>query len=76
MIMEKRCPYCKGHGMLPDPGEVISKRKACPVCMGRGFNLVPKDANRCSFCQGTGQVATEHGNSKLCPDCRGIGSIW
>jgi DnaJ-class molecular chaperone len=74
MMMDKRCPYCKGQGTVPDPHGVLSNRKACPICLGKGFNLVPRDANQCSFCQGTGQVSA--GEMKTCPDCKGIGSIW
>lgn len=76
MMMEKRCPYCKGQGTLPDPLGILSKRKPCPVCIGKGFNLVPRDAKNCTFCQGTGQVQAEGSATKLCPDCGGIGSRW
>lgn len=76
MMMDKRCPYCKGQGTLPDPHGILSKRKPCPVCIGKGFNLVPRDAKHCSFCQGAGQVPAEGGATKLCPDCKGIGFAW
>jgi DnaJ-class molecular chaperone len=76
MILEKRCPFCKGQGTLPDPAGVLSKLKHCPVCMGRGFNLVPKDAKDCGFCRGKGRVLTEGGGNKQCPDCGGMGSVW
>lgn len=76
MITEKRCPFCKGHGTLPDPAGILSKIKHCPVCMGKGFNLVPKDAPNCGFCRGTGQVSSEYGGNKQCPDCNGLGYKW
>jgi DnaJ-class molecular chaperone len=76
MIIEKRCPFCKGQGTVPDPYGVLSNRKACPVCLGKGHNLVPRDANICSFCQGNGYVPAEAGGTQLCPDCKGLGSLW
>jgi DnaJ-class molecular chaperone len=76
MIMDKRCPYCHGQGTIPDAKGVTSPRAACLVCLGRGFNLVPKDANRCGFCRGSGKVDTYDGGAKLCPDCKGIGYKW
>ncbi len=76
MMLERRCPYCKAQGTVPDPHGVLSKRKPCPICLGRGFNLVPKDANLCSFCQGSGQVRAEGASTKICPDCKGLGSVW
>jgi DnaJ-class molecular chaperone len=76
MILEKRCPFCKGQGTLQDPTGVLSKLKPCPVCLGRGFNLVPRDANSCSFCKGTGRVQSEGSGTKQCPDCGGMGSVW
>jgi DnaJ-class molecular chaperone len=76
MILEKRCPFCKGQGTLPDPGGILTKLKPCPVCVGRGFNLVPRDANNCSFCKGIGRVQSEGSGTKQCPDCGGIGSVW
>jgi DnaJ-class molecular chaperone len=76
MIMDKRCPICKGQGTVPDPHGVLSTKKACPICMGKGFNLVPRDAPSCSFCHGSGQVLAEGSGTKLCPDCKGLGSVW
>ncbi len=76
MIMEKRCPFCKGQGTLPDPAGILSKVKHCPVCMGRGFNLVPQDAKSCGFCKGTGRMSSEGGGTKQCQDCGGMGSVW
>lgn len=76
MIMEKRCPYCHGQGTVPDPLGVLSPRAPCPICSGRKFNLVPRDANPCSFCKSLGKIEVEGGGTTICPDCHGIGSIW
>lgn len=76
MIMGKRCPYCHGQGTVPDPQGVLSPKTSCPVCGGRGFNLVPRDADRCGFCQGSGHVQRDDANADLCPDCRGLGYKW
>ncbi len=76
MIMEKRCPYCKGQGTVPDPNGVLSPRMPCPVCGGRGHNLVPRDAGHCGFCHANGKIETYDGQSKICPDCGGIGYRW
>ncbi len=76
MMIEKRCAYCHGQGTIHDPQGILSPRAACPVCLGKGFNLVPRDASICSFCHATGKVDTYDGSSKICPDCHGIGFIW
>ncbi len=76
MIMEKRCPYCKGQGTVPDPNGVLSPRAACPVCQGRGHNLVPRDAEHCGFCHANGKIETYDGIIQVCPDCGGIGYRW
>jgi DnaJ-class molecular chaperone len=76
MILEKRCPYCHGQGTVPDPVGVIASRKACPVCTGRGHNLVPRDAQLCSYCRGGGHAPLGGKEDKPCPDCGGIGSVW
>jgi DnaJ-class molecular chaperone len=76
MIMEKRCSYCHGQGTVHDPGGVLSDKVSCPVCSGRGFNLVPRDANHCGYCRGTGRITRDAEQSDLCPDCGGIGYTW
>jgi DnaJ-class molecular chaperone len=76
MIMEKRCSFCHGQGTVPDPQGVLSSRAACPICAGRKFNLVPRDANPCGFCKSLGKIEGEGGEAKICPDCHGIGFIW
>jgi DnaJ-class molecular chaperone len=76
MMMDKRCPFCHGQGTIPDQNGVMSPRASCPICQGRGFNLVPRDADRCAFCRGTGKVESESGGEKICPDCGGIGYKW
>jgi len=76
MIMEKRCPYCHGQGTIPDPNPILSPRAACPVCQGRGYNLVPRDANSCGFCRATGKIEGGEAVTRICPDCNGIGYRW
>ncbi|HJX03350.1 MAG TPA: hypothetical protein VJ488_02195 [Dehalococcoidia bacterium] len=76
MFMEKRCPFCHGQGTIPDPSGILSSRAACPICIGRGHNLVPRDAQVCSFCHAGGKVDSYEGGSNICPDCQGIGFIW
>jgi DnaJ-class molecular chaperone len=76
MIMDKRCAYCHGQGSVPDPHGVLSPKMACPVCGGRGFNLVPRDANHCGFCRGNGRIVRDMEESDICPDCGGIGYKW
>jgi DnaJ-class molecular chaperone len=76
MMMEKRCPYCHGQGTVPDPKGILSTRAACPICQGRGFNLIPKSAELCGFCRSNGKVDAEDGGTKICPDCKGLGFTW
>lgn len=75
MILERKCPYCRAQGTLPDPGNPISPRKACPICNGRGYNLVPRDANLCPLCQGNGRALGPKEETP-CLECHGIGSVW
>jgi DnaJ-class molecular chaperone len=75
MIMDKRCPYCKGQGTVPDPTG-SAPRRPCPVCNRKGFNLVPRDANHCAYCHGNGTIPQEGGGMQMCPDCKGIGFTW
>jgi len=74
MMLEKRCPYCHGQGSVQD-SLGVAPRKACPVCMGRGHNLVPRDAHLCAYCRGSGH-APRRVEETPCPDCGGIGSVW
>lgn len=76
MLIEKRCPFCHGQGTVPDPNGILSPRAACPICLGRGHNLVPKTANICAFCHASGKIENYDGTIKICPDCHGIGFRW
>ena len=75
LMMRKRCPYCRGRGIVLETEAATSVPESCPVCNRRGYNLVPSDARSCSLCGGSGRIGVP-GSWKPCPDCGGIGSRW
>ncbi len=76
MMLRKRCAYCRGQGSVPGADGPAAPLEPCPVCLQRGYNLVPDDALLCGCCRGTGRVQADKGAWRSCPDCSGIGYKW
>lgn len=64
------CAYCEGAGK--DPFGVPSKLSACAVCLGRGKVRVPRAAEACPSCEGSGQFAAHR---LPCSVCKGKGAV-
>jgi DnaJ-class molecular chaperone len=65
------CVYCKGKGV--DHFGVMSTSSLCSVCLGKGDFEFTESAQKCVYCQGTGDSPT--GTRCACLACRGRGVI-
>jgi len=64
-----RCAFCKGSGI--DTFGLLSAESMCPVCGGRGKNVVREPRVPCAFCRHTGVQATSR---MTCTGCCGKGA--
>jgi uncharacterized protein (TIGR02391 family) len=76
------CEFCEGKGVFPETassGDDINTER-CPVCDGRGVNIISKDAEltyRCRYCDGSGRAWSQDGHfvGNACSVCGGVGYI-
>lgn len=75
------CAFCEGHGLFPELpiGDDLDS-KPCPVCQGKGINVIKADLDllvRCRYCGGNGQDTSREGLfvGDTCPVCEGTGVV-
>lgn len=67
-MVEAECRFCRGSGK--DPYRIMSELADCPVCLGRGKTVVPRDNVPCAHCRGSGSIS-----SFTCTVCGGHGVV-
>lgn len=63
-----KCAFCGGSGRHP-----YYLKPLCPVCKGKGENVVTGEVQRCKYCKGSGRKLT---TTLTCYYCGGLGVVY